>query len=113
MRRPIPPLLAVAAAGLLTTCGESLGPIEDLPRELSIAEGKLIEADNRFAFKLFREINAQEGDKNIFISPLSIAMALMRICFDQSGGSALEKPGPFSFSLFYISDNLFALLGRH
>ena len=76
MMRPIPPLLAVAAAGLLTTCGDSLGPIESLPRELSVAEGKLVEADNRFAFKLFREINAQEGDKNIFISPLSVGMAL-------------------------------------
>jgi serpin B len=43
---------------------------------LSLAEGKLIEADNAFALKLFREINRQEGDTNIFVSPLSIAMAL-------------------------------------
>jgi serine protease inhibitor len=59
----------------VTTCGD-FGPIDELPRELSIAEGKLIEADNGFAFELFREINEQEGDKNIFISPLSVAMAL-------------------------------------
>ena len=42
MRRHIPPLLAVAAAGLLTACGESFGSIEALPRELSVAEGKLV-----------------------------------------------------------------------
>lgn len=63
------------------SCGESTGPapgdpIPGLPRELSIAESKLVEADNAFAFKLFREINLEEGDKNIFVSPLSVAMAL-------------------------------------
>jgi serpin B len=82
MRRPILPLIAVATAGLVMACEDGIGPdprpepITDLPRELSIAEGKLIEADNRFAFKLFGEINEQEGDTNIFISPLSVAMAL-------------------------------------
>jgi len=77
MRHVISPLLAIVAIGPLTTCGgESIGPIDELPRELSVAEGKLIDADNRFAFKLFGEINQQEGDKNIFISPLSVAMAL-------------------------------------
>jgi len=48
----------------------------ELPRELSLAESNLIEADNRFALKLFREINREVGDSNIFISPLSVAMAL-------------------------------------
>ncbi len=78
MRRLTPPCIAVAGLGLLVACGggDVLGPIEGLPRELSIAEGQLIEADNRFAFKLFREISRQEGDSNIFISPLSAAMAL-------------------------------------
>jgi serine protease inhibitor len=77
MRRLTPPCVAVAGLGLLVACGgDVLGPIEGLPRELSIAEGQLIKADNRFAFKLFREISRQEGDSNIFISPLSAAMAL-------------------------------------
>jgi serine protease inhibitor len=76
MKRSVRSLLAVGAAALLASCGESFGPIDQLPRELSIAEGKLIEADNTFAFKLFREINQQEGAQNIFISPLSVAMAL-------------------------------------
>lgn len=67
---------AVTAGILLAGCGDSFGPIADLPRELSVAEGQLIEADNRFAFKLFHEINRQEGAENVFVSPLSIAMAL-------------------------------------
>ena len=77
MRRIFRPLVAVAAAGLVTTCGDSFGPINDLPRQLTVAEGKLVEADNRFAFKLFREIAVrEEPDANILISPLSVAMAL-------------------------------------
>jgi serpin B len=62
------------AATALAACGESFGPITDLPRQLTAAEESLVEADNRFAFKLFREVNAREG--NIFISPLSVGMAL-------------------------------------
>ena len=60
-----------------TACGESLSPIQDLPRPLSVAEQGLIDADNRFAFNLFREIrNLSNPDSNIFVSPLSVAMAL-------------------------------------
>ena len=90
MRQMTPPLLAIATAALLTTCGgESIGPIEELPRELSVAEAKLIDADNRFAFKLFGEINQQEGDKNVFISPLSVAMAL-GMTYNGAAGSTRE-----------------------
>jgi serine protease inhibitor len=82
MRRFVLSLMAVGTAGLMTGCTDGIGPgpdpepITELPRDLSITEGELIQADNTFAFKLFQEINEQEGDKNIFISPLSVAMAL-------------------------------------
>lgn len=69
-------LFATVGCVLFAACGDSFGPITELPRELSIAEGKLVDADNRFAFKLFREINEQDVGKNIFISPLSVGMAL-------------------------------------
>ncbi len=36
----------------------------------------LVESDNRFGIKLFKEIVEEEGDTNIFISPLSVSMAL-------------------------------------
>jgi serpin B len=66
---------------LVVSCGDATGPqpgdpILGLPRDLSVAEAKLVDADNRFALELFREINRQEGDGNIFVSPLSVAMAL-------------------------------------
>jgi serpin B len=86
-------VLALAGCILLLGCGDSLGPrdgpITTLPRDLSVAEAKLIEADNAFALKLFREINAQEGDKNVFVSPLSVAMAL-GMTYNGSAGSTRD-----------------------
>jgi len=45
-------------------------------RELTVAEKRLVETDNKFGFKLFREIIRQEQNKNVFVSPLSVSMAL-------------------------------------
>jgi len=53
----------------------STEPTEPL-RMLSSYEAKIVEADNSFGLKLFKEINAKETDSNVFISPLSISMAL-------------------------------------
>ncbi len=82
------PVLCLPLVGLITliaiSCfGDPTGPgpapelITVLPRSLSHAELSLIEADNAFALKLFQEIAAQQApDSNIFVSPLSIGMAL-------------------------------------
>ncbi len=70
------PIYAVLV-GALIACGDGTAPILELPRTLTVAESKLVEADNRFAFKLFREIASQEpADANVFISPVSVGMAL-------------------------------------
>jgi serpin B len=62
---------------VLATCGgDAFGPILELPRELTSAEIQLLEVDNSFALKLFREIDTQDPGVNLFISPLSVAMAL-------------------------------------
>ena len=45
-------------------------------RELTVAEKRLVQSDNKFGLKLFKEIIEEEGDKNVFISPLSVSMAL-------------------------------------
>jgi len=47
-----------------------------LPRPLKKGEENIIKSSNKFGFKLFKEIVNQDKDKNIFISPLSVAMAL-------------------------------------
>ncbi len=43
---------------------------------LTAAERHLIQSDNKFGLKLFREIVEEEKDSNVFISPLSVSMAL-------------------------------------
>lgn len=58
----------------ITDPGEPGG---ELPRQLSAAESKLVEADGSFSFDLFRAtVAAQSQDENIIISPLSISVAL-------------------------------------
>src|SRR4029077_10647646 len=81
MRSIVRPLLAAAMGALVAQCGENSPtaprPITALPRTLSAAEAALITADNPFAFSLFGEIARQTSpDSNLFISPLSAAMAL-------------------------------------
>lgn len=74
---------------MLTQCGidKIVGLLEDTkegqqysfnaePRELKPEEVKLTTANNHFGFKLFKEIILEDKDKNVFISPLSISMAL-------------------------------------
>jgi serpin B len=76
MKRVIPFILC-ALTGALLACGEASGPITALPRELTASERQLITTSNRFAFNLFREVVRQGNpDSNVFISPLSAAMAL-------------------------------------
>jgi serpin B len=73
-RRSVLAVLLVGAGA----CGDGLlAPILELPRQLTVAEEQLVEADNRFAFKLFRQVNTEEENgANVFISPLSVGMAL-------------------------------------
>ncbi len=66
------PLLA-ACAGV----EPGVTPIAELPRTLTQAETRLIQADNAFTFALLREALASEpAGANVFVSPLSVAMAL-------------------------------------
>ncbi len=62
---------------LLTRCIHQQNPVAPEARELTALEKSLVASDNKFGLKLFNEINRQEdADKNIFISPLSVSMAL-------------------------------------
>ena len=64
------------------------GPI-GLSRELTRDELRLVESSDRFGFKLFREVVRQEVDQNIFISPLSVSMAL-GMTANGAAGSTLD-----------------------
>ncbi len=64
--------------------------VKELPRELTGSEKLLISSDNSFGIKLFKEIVNAEGDRNIFISPLSAYFAL-GMTFNGAGGETLKE----------------------
>ena len=78
----IRPRAAAAAAMLTLACGPegpvtAPAPITALPRALTSAEQHLIAVDNRFALTLLGEVTGtQRAAGNLFLSPLSVAMAL-------------------------------------
>ena len=53
-------------------------------------DSHLIEANTKFAFKLFSEIFKQDEGKNIFISPTSVAIALTLLYNGASGKTQQE-----------------------
>ena len=74
-------LLVLLISILLLQCSKNpTGNKKNTPEEpipdLASVEKKIIESDNKFGLKLFREIIKEESDSNVFISPLSVAMAL-------------------------------------
>jgi serine protease inhibitor len=80
-RKVLASAVTLVLAALAVRCSDGpVGPVAEitqLPRDLTAAEQELIQSDNAFGLKLFREIHAQEDvGKNLFISPLSVAMAL-------------------------------------
>jgi len=73
-------LLVLLAGLVLVRCSGPSEPDEPdysvLPRALTAEEIQLAASADYFGLKLFREVVRQEADKNIFISPLSVSMAL-------------------------------------
>lgn len=67
-----------------STCSDPKAPFELTP-----AEKSLLQSDNRFGLKLFKEIVTEEKDKNVFISPLSVSMAL-GMTYNGANGSTQE-----------------------
>ena len=59
------------------------------PRQLTLGETQVTESANGFGFKLFREIVRESSDENIFISPLSVSMAL-GMTYNGAAGSTRE-----------------------
>ncbi|MFQ5649954.1 MAG: serpin family protein [bacterium] len=71
-----PMMMALIAVAHLLLLSCSSNPVSPVHRELTELEKRLVQSDNTFGFELFREINRTEPGKNIFISPLSVSMAL-------------------------------------
>jgi len=73
------PFVVSVSIAVVAGCADQgpTGPIAHLPRNLTASETNLVAANNEFAFRLFREVaREQSPDSNLFISPLSVSMAL-------------------------------------
>ncbi len=83
MRRT-PWIFVILGIGLLVVqCSENavvppatIDPGHNPAAQLGQTELELAARGNTFGFKLFKEIAEREGDANIFVSPLSVSMAL-------------------------------------
>ncbi|MCI0514102.1 serpin family protein [candidate division KSB1 bacterium] len=73
------PLFLSLLTGLLLALACTKSPVEperQPPRTLGDVEKQLVEIDNQFGLKLFQKIVATTPQKNVFISPFSISLAL-------------------------------------
>ncbi|UCF64214.1 MAG: serpin family protein [bacterium] len=67
----------IAFALMAGACTRITDPIPfSQRRQLNTEETKLVSSDNRFGIKIFKELSQSSPDSNVFISPLSISMAL-------------------------------------
>ncbi|MFH1311936.1 MAG: serpin family protein [Candidatus Eisenbacteria bacterium] len=79
-------LIALAGCGRDSLCPQSDEEHSGDPLSQEI----LVSANNDFAFRLFKEIVKAQSDSNIFISPLSVSMAL-GMTMNGAGGSTLDS----------------------
>ena len=75
--------MALIAAGLLSCNGNIVEPDDidpDPPRELTESEKAIASSDESFSYSIFREtVTYDNTAENVFISPLSISMALAMV----------------------------------
>ena len=78
MKRLLNNILIFSIALVFYTCSSNGDCDCDIPelRELSVTEESIIESSNNFSFDIFSRMNQADPNSNIFISPLSISIAL-------------------------------------
>ncbi len=73
--------------------------------EPAVSEKNLIESSNRFGFKLFRQITADEKtDSNVFISPLSVSYALTMTLNGAVGETRRQIAGALELSDYQLNE---------
>jgi serine protease inhibitor len=85
---PVP--LLFLALFVMPSC-EKADPADREPRKivLKLKSAEIIQADQQFAFELFREVNGQSEEDNLMISPLSVSYAL-GMTYNGSAGDTRE-----------------------
>ncbi len=85
--------ICLVLGGLYTSCSEENGDqpvvISEIPT-LSATDREVVKSANNFSFDLFSEINKQNEDANVFISPFSVSTALSMTLNGANGNTADE-----------------------
>jgi serpin B len=97
--------MLICAALLLMQCSDNptVPESEDPPGPI-LAEEELIARSNAFGFKLFKEISGVEGDRDVFISPLSVSLALGMALNGAKGDTRAEMEDMLGFAGFSAED---------
>jgi serpin B len=83
----------------LLSCGENaVSPGKSTPRNLSPEEQQLVQSYNAFGLKLFREIVRGTENQNVFISPVSVSMALGMTLNGAAGATEEAMKSTLEFS---------------
>ncbi len=105
------------AAFALSACDAAEPEPAEPPRALTAPEKALVEANHRFGLKLFRAVSAEEPQENVFLSPLSVSMALGMTLNGAEGATraemeaALELAGLSQKEINAAYQSLIGLLG--
>jgi serine protease inhibitor len=88
-------VFAIIIATIFISCSHqstepSPSPGQPIVRDLTVLEKSVISSDNSFGLKLFSRINTVEQNKNVFISPFSVSMAL-GMALNGADGSTLDS----------------------
>jgi len=91
-------LLPLLWMGMLS-CSRDFSPITTTApgREFSPVEKALVQSSNAFGFRLFQEVNREEGGKNLFLSPFSVSMALGMTLNGAAGGTETDMRRTLGF----------------
>ena len=91
MKKPIYLLATfLSVLFIITGCEQQPAPDNEIPQIiLRKKSAEIIEADQAFAFELFREVIAASEDDNIMISPLSVSYAL-GMTYNGAAGTTMD-----------------------
>jgi serine protease inhibitor len=105
-------LLALFPAGVALAGGSSGGGADRVPTETEkrsdelakSIDSSLIDANTRFAFDILQELVSEDRGKNVFISPLSILIALAMTYNGAAGDTNLAMAEALQFSGFGLEE---------
>jgi serpin B len=80
----------IAALLLMAGCSSMTEPERIATRPLTKGETGIVDASSEFGYNLFRQVNQSDGEKNVFISPLSVSMAL-GMTMNGASGATLDS----------------------